>query len=365
MSESMSKSSREARRLARPLILGVLIAALALGAAGVFWPKGTHRDSESDARADREHPIVTAPRVAALEGRSVVRLDAAALQRAGIRTEPVRRGARPESVRAFATVPDLQPLAQFSASYATAVAQVQAAQARLAASRAEYDRSRHLFDDQQNVSATQLQASQAAFLADQAALAAAQAQVDACLASVRLGWGTVLAGSDSRHPSLIDDLLARRQTLLQVTLPPDLAAEPAPPSGRVMLEGSGARIQLLAPAARADPRQSGRSFYYRAPPDPALLPGVNLTVRLPTGRSVDAAVIPASALIWWQGRAWVFIRARGGDFARREVSADMASSETELLADLDPGTEVVVQGAQVLLSEELRAENFSTDVGGR
>ena len=33
--------------------------------------------------------------------------------------------------------------------------------------------------------------------------------------------------------------------------------------------------------------------------------------------------------------------------------------------DLDTGTEVVVQGAQVLLSEELRAENFSTDVGGR
>jgi len=35
------------------------------------------------------------------------------------------------------------------------------------------------------------------------------------------------------------------------------------------------------------------------------------------------------------------------------------------VADLDAGTEVVVQGAQVLLSEELRAENFSTDVGGR
>jgi hypothetical protein len=352
------------------LIAGAVVTALALVAAAFFALKGAHRDSAAEERADREHPIVTAPRIAVLDGRSVVRLDSAAAQRAGIRTESVRRGARPESMRAFATVSDLQPLAQLSASYATAMAQAQTAHAKLAASRAEYERSRQLFDDQQNVSATQLQSSQAAFLADQATLAAAQAQVDASLASVRLGWGSVLAdalaGSDSRHPRLIDDLLARRQTLLQVTLPSGQATDRPPPRGRVVLEGGGGPpIEFLAPAAHADPRLSGRSFYYRGPPDAALLPGVNLMVQLPTGRSIDAALIPASALVWWQGRAWVFIRTRERDFARREISVDVASSDTDLLADLDPGTEVVVQGAQVLLSEELRAENFSTDVGGR
>jgi len=87
-------------------------------------------------------------------------------------------------------------------------------------------------------------------------------------------------------------------------------------------------------------------------------------VRLATGRSVEAASIPASALVWWQGRAWVFIRAAGGDFERREVPVERLDAGS-LQANLAAGTEVVVQGAQALLSEELRAENYSTDVGGR
>jgi hypothetical protein len=95
-----------------------------------------------------------------------------------------------------------------------------------------------------------------------------------------------------------------------------------------------------------------------------LLPGATLTVSLPSGRSVEAVRMPASALLWWQGRPWVFIRSHAGDFERREIAFDRAS-DAALLADMDDGTEVVVQGAQVLLSEELRAENFSTDVGGR
>ncbi|HEX4585536.1 MAG TPA: hypothetical protein VH183_11955 [Burkholderiaceae bacterium] len=326
--------------------------------------------SDSDQQADREHPIVTAPRIALQNGRSVVRLNADALQRAAIRTETVRRGAQPETVRAFATVLDLQPLAQLSALSQAAGAQLKAAQARLDASHAEYERERQLFEDQQNVSAAHVQAAQAAFLADQAAREAAQAQVGAILTSARLGWGPVvagaLAGSDPQQRTLADDLVSRRQLLLQVTLPSEWSDARAPPQGRVGVDGrEGPSIQLVSPAAHADPRVAGRSFLYRAPPDAALLPGASVTVLLPTGRTLEAAVIPGSALVWWQGRAWVFVRTGTGDFERREIALDRASGATSLQVDLESGADVVVQGAQMLLSEELRAENFSTDVGGR
>jgi len=115
--------------------------------------------TDADKGANREHPIVTGPRIVAQNGRNAVRLDDAALQRAGIRTEPVRRGGQPETVRAFATVPDLQPLAHLSASLQAAGAQLKSAQAKLDASRAEYERERRLFDDEQNVSAAHLQPS--------------------------------------------------------------------------------------------------------------------------------------------------------------------------------------------------------------
>jgi hypothetical protein len=326
--------------------------------------------SDADQKTDREHPIVTAPRVAVENGHSLVRLDAAALQRAAIRTEGVRRGAQPETVRAFATVLDLQPLAQAAASLQVAGAQLKSAQAKLTASRAEYERARRLFEDEQNVPAAHLQSAQAAFLADQAALEAAQSQVDAILASARLSWGPVLAGalatSDPQQRALAEDLVARRQILLQVTLPSDWTQDRPPTQGRVQLDRrDGSAIQLVSAAAHADPRLAGRSFLYRTYPDPALLPGASVTVRLPTGRSIEAVRVPASALVWWQGRAWVFVRSRSGDFERREIGFDGATEEPALAADLEAGTEVVVQGAQVLLSEELRAENFSTDVGGR
>ncbi len=362
-----SAVSQRARRVA---VAGALVAAVAFGASAWVWQAGAQRESETDARADREHPIVTAPRIARQDGRSVVRLDSTALQRAGVRTEKLQRAAQPETIRAFATVTDLQALAQLSASTQAVAAQLAIAQAKLAASRAEYERARRLFEDQQNVSAAQLQSSQAAFAADQAALTAAQAQVDASRASARLDWGAELAdalsASDPGQRALIEDLLARRELLLQVVLPAELADARVPARGQVMLEGRiGPPIRLVSPAAHADPRLAGRSFFYRTRPDAALLPGATIAVQLETGRRVEAAFVPSSALVWWQGRAWIFVRNEAGDFERREVPADRAADSSMLLADLASGTEVVVQGAQVLLSEELRAENFSTDVGGR
>jgi hypothetical protein len=362
-----STGSQRARRL---VVAGVLIAAAALGSSAWVWRTGAQRESETDQRADREHPIVTAPRVAREDGRTVVRLDPTALQRAGVRTEKLHRGAQPETIRAFATVTDLQPLAQLSASMQAAAAQLAIAQAKIAASRAEYERARRLFDDQQNVSAAQLQSSQAAFAADQAALAAAQAQLDASRASARLDWGAQLAdalsASDPQQRALVEGLFARRELLLQVVLPAESGDPHAPAQGQVLLDGRiGQPIRLVSPATRADPRLAGRSFFYRARPDPALVPGATVAVQLETGRRVEAVHVPASALVWWQGRAWIFVRNETGDFERREVPADRAADSSTLLADLATGTEVVVQGAQVLLSEELRAGSFSTDVGGR
>ncbi len=233
--------------------------------------------SDRGEQSDREHPLVTAPRVASQGGHIVVRLDPTALQRAGIRIEAVRRGTQPETTLAFATVVDVQPLIQLSASLKAAQAQLKTAQAKLAASRAEYERERQLFEDQQTVSASRVQSSQAAFLTG--------------AGRTRRTRGPVGIGGCARRPA---------------------------PGG----------TQLPVPVGAGSGAAAGRQ---RA-------------VRLATGRSVEAASIPASALVWWQGRAWVFIRAAGGDFERREVPVERLDAGS-LQANLAAGTEVVVQGA--------------------
>jgi hypothetical protein len=360
---------RQPSRSRRPLIAALAAGAVAAAALAV-WRIGEHGSADADHRADREHPIVTAPRIARQEGRTLIRLDAAAVARGGIRTQAVARAALPETSLAFATVVDLQPLAQRAAALAGALAQAQAAQARLEASRAEYLRSEDLFAQDQSVSASQLQSSKAAFLSDQAALAAAQAQVRADQANAALEWGPVLGGAlplaGGSGAGQLDDLLARRRVLLQAVMPPGFAPDRVPVRGEVLNDqGPGVAADFLSPAPRADARLAGRGFFFVAPARPWLVPGASARIRLPTGRSLRAARVPASSLVWWQGRAWIFVRTSGGDFERREVPLDAGEIRDELAADLADGTEVVVQGAQVLLSEELRAENFSTDVGGR
>jgi len=350
---------------------GAILASLVALAAVIGVAVGRN-GSPLENKADREHPIVTVPRIASRDGRRVLRLDAEAVRRAGIRSEPLVPAPQAEAILAFATVVQIETLARRKSSLAVVEAQVQAGRARVAASEAEFERSRRLFEQDQDVSAGQLQAAQATYLADRASLAAAEAQSEAERTDTLLQWGpalgTALIDHDAAARGLVEQLLARRRVLLQVAVPEDFGPGPVPSQGRLLLDDrAGPILRYVSAAPRADPRLAGRVAYFSAPSSPALLPGASFRARLPTGRSFDAAQIPAAALVWWQGRAWVFTRSRSGgyDFERREIPFDRAEDRPVLEAPLEAGTELVVQGAQVLLSEELRAENFSTDVGGR
>ena len=71
----------------------------------------------------------------------------------------------------------------------------------------------------------------------------------------------------------------------------------------------------------------------------------------------DAAgvLVPAEAVIWHSGKPWVFKQLSDGVFARVEIEAtvDLGIGWFEVEA-LSPGDQIVVSGAQLLLSEELK-----------
>jgi hypothetical protein len=84
---------------------------------------------------------------------------------------------------------------------------------------------------------------------------------------------------------------------------------------------------------------------------------MNVLAFLPLDSTVDGVVVPGPAIVWWQGRAWIYVRAGPSTFARRVVATDYPLPEGGyLVRTLTNGTEVVVQGAQMLLSEEFRAQ---------
>ena len=340
-------------RSAKLLVAVAVVACCALLVWGFL--KGRN---EAAIEADQERAIKVPIRVSNKNGDPVITLDAATQQRSGIETAALPSTPHPEELRAYGMVLDVARLTELSNNYANAKAQVQTAQAKLAMSKPAFDRAEKLFNETHVVSQAQLQAAEAAFGTDQASLAAAEALVRTLTATAYQEWGSVLGKSLVDESPMIKALIERQIFLLQITLPPGVTL-PVRPATAAMETGKAARAEItfVSPATRIDPKIQGVSFFYTAAAESGVLPGMNVLAFLPSGRSIEAVAVPASAIVWWQGRAWVYRRAGQDTFTRVAIAADIPAPGGGYLAnDLAKDAEIVTRGAQLLLSEEFRAQ---------
>lgn len=331
------------------IVLSVAIAALLI--TTTVWAVGRSRGA-AVAEADRERPVATPQRVFTDDGQTILRIDAATLARSGIATAPLTADTGATAVPVFASVLDTTRLTDLVNGWAVANAQLAAADARARASQANVARTRLLYADDQNASLAQLEAAQAAYAADRAGANAARAQAQTIIASVRQEFGpALLPGS-----ALVAGIVARRTMLLQVALP--ASAGPAPPTIAIDADGGiRATARLIGAAARADPRVPGRGAYYAVPAASGLVPGMNVTAQLRTGGNRAGAIVPATAIVSWQGRDWVYRRRPDRAFVRMAITADRRDPAGDaIVADPPAGTVVATKGAQLLLSEELRGQ---------
>jgi hypothetical protein len=65
-------------------------------------------------------------------------------------------------------------------------------------------------------------------------------------------------------------------------------------------------------------------------------------------------IVPTSAVVWSEGRAWVYKQTAPDHFTRCSVSTDVPAERGFFAAQgFSSGDKVVTQGAQALLSEEM------------
>ena len=344
-------------------VLVVLAALLALTAV-VFGARSLLQARDAG-EAERDRPVAGPQRVALENRQLVVKLDQATQERSGIETATLRPVSYREELRAYGTVLDLTRLTELTNQYVGAKAQAQTAQAKLDASRTAFERAQRLYKDQQNVSAAQLQAAEATFRSDQAALAAAESQIKTLAATARQEWGAVLGKALVDGAPAVQRLIEREEFLVQVTLPPGVILGSPPASADVEAPSrSRAGLRYVSPATRTDPRVQGVSFFYTASADSGLLPGMNVLSFLPSDKTVEAALVPESAVVRWQGKDWIYLRTDDQTFARREIATDLPAPDGGyVVSGLPPDGVVVTRGAQALLSEELKAQINVGDEG--
>ena len=332
------------------------VAIIALGSL-LVWGVLAGRNHAA-VESDRDRVVKAPPRVTAKNGTTVITIDDETQQQSGIKTETLEAAPHQEQIRAYGTVLDIARLTELSNRYANAQAQVQTAQAKLAFSRVEFDRATKLYNDHKAVSEAQMQSAEATFATDQANLMAAQAQMRSLTAEVYQDWGSAIGKSLVDGSPTIERLIERQDFLLQITLPPGVVLM-ATPATAAIENGKDTRAQItfISPATHIDPKIQGISFFYVAPADSGVLPGMNVLAFLPTGKTVDGVAIPASAVVWWQDRAWVYRRTASDKFVRVEIATDLpAPGGGYIVTNLPQDVQIVTGGAQLLLSEEFRSQ---------
>jgi len=333
------------------LLAPAILAALAMG--GFLLSRG-----EQESEAEREAPVSSPVRIALENGLTTLTVDEAVQDRSGIQLLALNASEPTIGTTVYGTVIDLQALIELASRYASGVADLDSAKAASEAARAELERTQALYTDVHNASLKALQAARAAHTAALARVRSVQANVSAIAASVHQQYGAKVAGwALSPASPELTSVLERREVLLRVVFPGSQAVA-APAMLRAAGDGVAAfDARLVSAAPQVDPGIQGQAYFYRA--TVPLATGTRISARAAATSAAKAGIlIPANAIVWYGGQPWAYVQTAKGHFQRRAVNPRFPQDGDFFVTDgFRPGELVVVRGAQLLLSEESRAQS--------
>ncbi|MHB8525334.1 MAG: efflux RND transporter periplasmic adaptor subunit [Candidatus Acidiferrales bacterium] len=306
---------------------------------------------------DAEHAIKPPSRVSIQNGKTILTLDSRTQSQAGVTVAPLKEASSRGEMAAPAIVLSAQGLVSARESYTAGQMNLEKARVNEGVAQEEYGRLKMLYEGQQNASQKSLEAARGTLRSEQVDVEGARQSLALQADAVRQTWGSVIAQWIADDSASLDRVFNQSEFLVQVTLP--ATAESRPPA-RITLEIAGStqiEARFISPFPQVDPRIQGVSLLYITRNRLGLSPGLNLMAHIPSGPQMRGVVIPESAIVWWQGNAWVYQQTAPGRFVRRLVPTNAPLENGIFVSSgFSPGDEIVVRGAQALLSEEFRSQ---------
>lgn len=346
----------------RRVILLPLIALFLAGGAGWYLFQSFHDAGASTATATTAaSQSGPPPTVQTVAGETVVVVSPEAQRASHIAVSPLTAVTSRSDIGADAMVLDLQPLFDLRNRLASARADVDTFTAQAANSRAQYQASRTLYADDRNISLKSLQAAQSTMQGDDAKLQSARVTLAGLDGAMRQQFGDALANATAAPTSkLFQRLQSGQAVVLRVTL---AAGSSMAPPERIAIDTADGRTvpaQRLSASPLADPAVQGSPWLYVA--DAALPANLRTSARVPTSsHPVSRLLIPEQAVVWYGGQTWAYVRTAPDRFTRRYVPAgDEGSHGFMVTSGFHAGEPIVTQGAQLLLSEELKPQSVGT-----
>lgn len=345
--------------------LTLIIVLQALLIIALFWVLIFYGKDEYEVYQNSQEEEIASPNlVTENAGINIVSLPPATQQNSGIKTAKVVAASYQGEIKSFGNVVSIDSLIEAKASYLTLKTNANLAHAASRQNSQQYQRLKTLNEDDKNVSDRAVQEALAAVNADKANITASDLRLKNLQNSMKLQWGEALAklAFNDKLPPHLENLLNRKNVLIQVSLPLSNATPKAGSSIDVMpLNESTATIKAVyvSPASTSDSNGFGKTFYYSAPAEQLRIGmRVNVEVVRSANEASSGVIIPSNAVVWYAGTPWAYFKQGKEQFIRKPISAD---TEVGSLIDggwfnqgLDANSEVVVNGAQLLLSEEFK-----------
>ena len=307
---------------------------------------------------DDEHPETQAKKgpaqITVENGQTLITLDTSTQTRLGLTVATLASTITRAQATFPAVVLSVQDLATFRNVYVASQAQLQKAHVQADVAGEEYTRLKTLFGENQNISEKSLQSAEGTLQSDVVDVRAEEQQLSLQESGVQQEWGDVVTKWATEGSAQFKRVLEQRELLVQMTIPSGTSFG-APKT--ISLEtpgGNRTQASFVSPYPRVDPRIQGRSFLYLASAQPGLSPGLNLVAHLSVGSQLKGVVIPTSAVVWAEGKAWVYAQVSSDGFARRPLLTDVPVDNGFFVGEgFSTGDRVVISGAQALLSEEM------------
>ena len=322
------------------ILAGVVV--LAAVAALIFGYKQMSQERVLDAQEDQ--PVAGASLVqTGSNGLAMVSLDLKAQDLIGLQVARPASATLPLEIRAYGRVLD-------SAALVSLYDDGLAARAALQASQQQYLRLKQLAA-QNNASALALETAEAQLKHDQSALETAKAQLMAASSTAIL----------SESEIFFSDLAGQKAVLIRLDTPAGDWPADSPTSALLLppVASQPLGADFIGRAGATDPMVQGAGFVFivtNAPP--TLTPGLAITgfLQLPGGLE-NGWIIPEASVVRTDGSDWIYVQADQTNFERRKIVLDRPVNDGWFVTNnIAPDDNIVIFGAQVLLSEEHKSE---------
>ena len=338
----------------------------------LFWMLIFYGKDEYESYKHGKDDAIENPALVKVEqGVNVVTLPLALQKNNDIKTSKLQTSQYTNKTTSYGTVVSIDGLLDLRSRYQTAKAEANITRASANNSNAEYYRLKTLNADDKNVSDRTVAVAEATIKSDQARVLASESVANNIREAMRQQWGAVLTNTALQSPAN-KSFLSENEVLIQILLPYD-AVEPKLNSTLAIsiadTPNSKAIIAtFVSRSPNIDSNLQGKTYFYRASNN-ALRIGMRVIATTPTistnnHQQTNGVIVPNTAVIWYGGKAWVYLKLSVDKFTRKPVSTEIEVNGGWFnQGGLKANDEVVTSGAQLLLSEEFKSEikNENTD----